>query len=84
MVQSRTRFIGMDVHKESIMPVLFHIHHLFNAAQCQASIRMLRWQDRPLQCPRCQSHHIGPWGTYSYRPPGVPTVLVPWLSAHLQ
>src|SRR5215468_3068622 len=29
---------------------------------------MLRWQDRPVQCPRCQSHHIGQWGTYQYRP----------------
>ena len=28
----------------------------------------LRWQDRPLQCPRCQSHAVGPWGTYHYRP----------------
>ena len=41
------------------MPVLSHIHQLFNAEQCQAYIRMLRWQDRPLQCPRCQSRHIG-------------------------
>ena len=39
------------------MPVLSHIHQLFNAEQCQAYIRMLRWQDRPLQCPRCQSRH---------------------------
>jgi transposase-like protein len=29
---------------------------------------MLRWKDRPLQCPRCQSHHIGQWGMYHYRP----------------
>ena len=43
------------------MPVLSHVHHLFNAAQCQAYIQTLRWHDRPLQCPRCQSHHIGPW-----------------------
>jgi transposase-like protein len=50
------------------MPVLSHIHHLFNAEQCQAYIRRLRWQDRSLQCPRCQSHHIGQWGTYHYRP----------------
>jgi hypothetical protein len=33
MAQSRTLFMGMDVHKESIMPVLSHIHHLFNAEQ---------------------------------------------------
>jgi transposase-like protein len=50
------------------MPVLSHLHQLFNAEQCQAYIRMLRWKDRPLQCPRCQSHHIGQWGTYQYRP----------------
>ena len=52
------------------MSVLSPIHHLFNAEQCQASIRTLRWKDRPLQCPRCQSHYIGPWGTYHYRPGG--------------
>jgi hypothetical protein len=50
------------------MPVLSHLHQLFNAEQCQAYIRMLRWKERPLQCPRCQSHHIGQWGTYHYRP----------------
>jgi hypothetical protein len=46
------------------MPVLSHLPHLFNAEQCQAYIHTLRWQDRPLQCPRCQSHHIGQGGTY--------------------
>src|SRR5262245_51713732 len=50
------------------MPVFSHLHHLFNAEQCQASIHTLRWKDRPLHCPRCQSHHIGRWGTYQYRP----------------
>jgi len=50
------------------MPILSHLHHLFNAEQCQAYIRTLRWKDRPLQCPRCQSHHIGQWGIYQYRP----------------
>jgi transposase-like protein len=50
------------------MPVLSHIHQLFNAEQCQAYIRTLRWKDRPLQCPRCQSHPMGQWGTYHYRP----------------
>jgi transposase-like protein len=43
-------------------------HQLFNAEQCQAYIHTLRWKDRALQCPRCQSHHIGRWGTYPYRP----------------
>jgi transposase-like protein len=50
------------------MPVLSYIHQLFNAEQCQAYIHTLRWKDRLLQCPRCQSHHIGRWGTYQYRP----------------
>jgi transposase-like protein len=50
------------------MPMLSHLHQLFNAEQCQAYIRTLRWKDRPLQCPRCQSHTIGHWGTYQYRP----------------
>ena len=50
------------------MAVLSHLHQLFNADQCQASIHTLQWKDRSLQCPRCQSQHIGPWGTYQYRP----------------
>src|ERR671916_3199662 len=50
------------------MPVLSYVHQLFNAEQCQAYIHTLRWKDRLLQCPRCQSHHIGRWGTYHYRP----------------
>ena len=41
------------------MPVLSHLHQLFNAEQCQTYIHTLRWKERPLQCPRCQSHHIG-------------------------
>ena len=45
----------------SAMPVLSHMHHLFNTEQCQTYIHTLRWQDRPLQCPRCQSHTIGRW-----------------------
>ena len=50
------------------MPVLSYIHQLFNIDQCQAYIHTLRWKDRPLQCPRCQSHNVGPWGTYHYQP----------------
>jgi hypothetical protein len=50
------------------MPVLSHLHQLFNAEQCQAYIHTLRWKDRPLHCPRCQSHHIGRWGTYQWEP----------------
>jgi hypothetical protein len=29
---------------------------------------MLHWKDRPLQCLRCQSRNVGPWGTYHYQP----------------
>ena len=50
------------------MPVLSYVHQLFNAEQCQAYIHTLRWKDRPLQCPRCQSHNVGPWGAYHYQP----------------
>jgi transposase-like protein len=31
-------------------------------------IHTLRWQDRPLHCPRCHSHDVDPWGSYHYRP----------------
>jgi hypothetical protein len=40
------------------MPMLSHLHQLFNADQCQAYIHTLRWKDRPLQCPRCQSEVV--------------------------
>ena len=50
------------------MPVFSYLHQLFNIAQCQAYIHTLRWKDRPLQCPRCQSQDVDPWGTYHYRP----------------
>jgi len=50
------------------MPVLSYIHHLFNIDQCHAYIHTLRWKDRSLQCPRCQSQDIDPWGNYHYRP----------------
>ena len=46
------------------MSIVSHLHQLFNAATCQSYIHTLRWKDRPLQCPRCQSHNVGPWGTY--------------------
>jgi transposase-like protein len=46
------------------MPLLPHLHQLFNADMCQAYIHTLRWKDRPLHCPRCQSHAVGPWGNY--------------------
>jgi hypothetical protein len=46
------------------MAMVSHLHHLFNAETCQSYIHTLRWKERLLQCPRCQSYHIGPWGTY--------------------
>ena len=50
------------------MPVLAYVHHLFNVDQCHAYIHMLRWKGRPLQCSRCQSQDVDPWGQYHYRP----------------
>ena len=50
------------------MPLLSYIHQLFSAEQGQAYIHTLRWKDRPLPCPRCQSRDVDPWGTYHYRP----------------
>src|SRR5215813_1548170 len=50
------------------MPVLSYLHHLFNVDQCHAYIHTLRWKERPLQCPRCQSQAVDPWGNYHYRP----------------
>jgi hypothetical protein len=43
------------------MAIVSHLHHLFNVETCQASIHTLRWKERPLQCPRCQSRNVGPW-----------------------
>jgi len=49
------------------MSIASHLHHLFNPETCQAYIHTLRWKERPLQCPHCQSHNVSPWGTYHYR-----------------
>ena len=49
------------------MPILSYLHQLFHADTCDASLPTLRWQERPLHCPRCHSHHTGPWGLYHYR-----------------
>ena len=43
------------------MSIVSHLHHLFTPETCQAYIHTLRWKDRPLQCPRCQSLNVGPW-----------------------
>jgi transposase-like protein len=50
------------------MLTLSHFHQLFSVKTCQTSIHALRWKDRPLQCPRCQSYDVDPWGMYHYRP----------------
>ena len=50
------------------MSMVSHLHQLFNAETCQSYIHALRWKDRSLQCPRCQSHNVGPWGAYHYQP----------------
>jgi hypothetical protein len=50
------------------MSIVSYLHHLFNPETCQSYIHTLRWKDRPLQCPRCQSHNVGPWGAYHYQP----------------
>ena len=50
------------------MAMLSHVHQLFSAEHCQAYIHTLRWKDRPLQCPRCHSDDVDPWGQYHYRP----------------
>jgi transposase-like protein len=50
------------------MLIVSHLHHLFTPETCQSYIHTLRWKDRPLQCPRCQSHNVGPWGTYHAQP----------------
>ena len=50
------------------MSIVSHLHHFFNLETCQAYIHTLRWKDRLLQCPRCQSLNVGPWGTYHAQP----------------
>src|SRR5713101_4253228 len=57
-----------DHRRGSSMPVLSYVHQLFNVDQCQAYIHTLRWKDRPLECPRCQSQDVDPWGNDHYRP----------------
>ena len=45
-----------------------HLHRLFKPATCQAYMPTVRWKERPLQWPRCQSHNVGPWGAYHAQP----------------
>jgi len=50
------------------MSVLSYVHQPFNVDQCRAYIHTLRWKDRPLQCPRCQSRDVDPWGSITIDP----------------
>jgi hypothetical protein len=50
------------------MLTLTHLHQLFSIETCQTYLHALRWKDRPLQCPRCYSHDVDPWGNFHYRP----------------
>ena len=50
------------------MAMVSHLHHFFHAATCQSSLHTLRWKDRPLQCPPCESLNVGPWGAYHAQP----------------
>ena len=50
------------------MSIVSHLHHLFNPDTGQSYIHTLRWNDRPLPCPRCQSLNVGSWGTYHAQP----------------
>ena len=50
------------------MSIVSHLQQLFNAETCQSYIHTLRWKDRPLQCPRCESLNVGPWGAYHAQP----------------
>jgi|SoiMethySBSTD1v2_1073268.scaffolds.fasta_scaffold62982_5 hypothetical protein len=65
------------------MPVLSYIHQLFNAEHCQTYIHTLRWKERPLQCPRCQSQDVDSLG-YLSLPPWVQALLVQRLPADFQ
>ncbi len=50
------------------MSIISHLHQLFNEETCQTYLHKLRWKDRPLQCPHCESEDIRPWGVYHRRP----------------
>jgi len=46
------------------MLTLSHLHQLFRIETCHtyihAYIHALRWKNRPLQCPWCQSYDVDP------------------------
>ena len=57
-----------DYWRFSFLLTFSHVHQLCSIETCQTSSHALRWKDRPLQCPRCHSADVDPWGTYHYRP----------------
>jgi hypothetical protein len=64
------------------MAMVSHLHHLFNPETCQAYIHTLRWKDRPLQCPRCQSLNVGPWDFLPFVNPNL-SIFLPHLHDRL-
>ena len=50
------------------MAMVSHLHHFFHAETCPSYLHTLRWNDRLLQCPRCQRLNVGPWGAYHAQP----------------
>lgn len=50
------------------MSIISYLHELFNVEKCQKYIHKLRWKNRELKCPRCQSQNVGSWGKYHRRP----------------
>lgn len=50
------------------MSIISYLHELFNAEKCQEYLRKLRWKNRQLKCPRCQSQNVSSWGVYHRRP----------------
>jgi len=46
------------------MSIISYLHELFNEQKCNEYIHQLRWQNRQLQCPHCQSDNVKPWGNY--------------------
>ena len=50
------------------MSIVSHLHHFFHAETCQSYIHTLRWKDRPLQCPRCESLNVANLAKTSFTP----------------
>ena len=52
------------------MAIVPHLYPLFNPEMCPSYLQTLRWNDRPLPCPRSESLNVGPWDT-SHAQPGL-------------